>query len=596
MRGLADDTRSLLDALARTQADFASMDARVSHADAAIRAALDTLSEAVGERSAPPTNDPNVERLRQRAVAAYTTAISAWTDRVRQHVAGTRFIEKFDRSLIVVVYGKVKAGKSSLGNFLAGVSGCADATASVYAPWGPRGFTVHDAAGARGVDRLVEIDNFGVNILEATAGIQTFALGPLTWVDTPGIHSLTEAHQALAREYVAHADLVVYATSSDSPVRASDLRELEELGRARKRVIVVITKSDTTDEDEVDGEIVTRTVPKSQVARGEQTQWVHDELVRAELKCILEDPRIVHVSVRLAVDATRVEDRARYAASGIPQFYGQLAAVIEQRGRALKEAAPIRRLDALLDALLDAPTDSEAALRGVLDSVQRELSVQRNTLRALHPSLVELTMLRVEPELRRVIAEAEAAHARGEPVTDLGARLNAAASEAAAACFHERVSPVVEAFERSRVGLLSGLVGGGVTLEDAFDDVEVPNTERVKGRGRAVGAVVGGGIGFFFGGPLGSAIGGVIGTFAGDFVGQEMFGGTYTRRVKVGTNAQEVSASVLESMKECLPQLLTAQLRAIDDAVFAPHAKQLSQLCARLDALRATLQDLRSTR
>lgn len=580
------------------------MYARVSHADKAIRTALDTLSEGATDNDQPRANDVNVERLRKRATSAYTTAISAWTDRVRQHVEGTRFIEKFDRSLVVVVYGKVKAGKSSLGNFLAGVSGCSEATASLYAPWGPRAFTVHDEAGAHGANRLTEIDDFGVNVIEATRGIQTFTLGPLTWVDTPGIHSLTEANQALAREYVAHADLVVYATSSDSPARASDMRELEELGRARKRVIVVITKSDTTDEDEVGGDIVTRTVAKSQVARSDQSRWVQDELARADLHCMLEDPRVVHVSVRLAVDATKAGDLARYASSGIPEFYGQLAAVVEQRGRALKEAAPIQRLHALLDALLDGPTDSVAAVRGLLDGVQRELTVQRDALRALHPTLVAQTLLDVEPELRRVIAEAEAAHARGEPVTDLASRLNAAASNVAAACFHKRVAAVVEAFDRSRAGLLSSLVVDGVTLEDSFDEVEVPNTARVKGRGEAVGAVAGalagGEIGFFLGGPVGAGIGaflgGIVGAGGGGAASEKLFGGTYTRRVKVGTNAQEVSASVLASMQVRLPALMTAQLQAVDGEVFAPEAKHLEHLCVRLDAVRSTLHDLRSIR
>ena len=65
----------------------------------------------------------------------------------------------------------------------------------------------------------------------------------LTWVDSPGLHSVNRANGDLAREYVEHADLILYTMSSQAPGRASDMGEIGELLADKKSLMVLLTGS-----------------------------------------------------------------------------------------------------------------------------------------------------------------------------------------------------------------------------------------------------------------------------------------------------------------------------------------------------------------
>ena len=63
---------------------------------------------------------------------------------------------------------------------------------------------------------------FRVGATEATSSIQGFSLDGLTWIDSPGLHSINQENGDLAKDYVEHADLILYTMKSDSPGRRAD--------------------------------------------------------------------------------------------------------------------------------------------------------------------------------------------------------------------------------------------------------------------------------------------------------------------------------------------------------------------------------------
>ena len=58
----------------------------------------------------------------------------------------------------------------------------------------------------------------------------------------------------LARDYVEHADLILYTMKSDAPGRETDLAEIRELFHKDKKTVLLLTGSDTTEEDEDENE------------------------------------------------------------------------------------------------------------------------------------------------------------------------------------------------------------------------------------------------------------------------------------------------------------------------------------------------------
>ena len=97
----------------------------------------------------------------------------------------------------------------------------------------------------------------------------------MTWVDSPGLHSVTPENGALASDYADVADLIVYPMHTGNPGRTGDLAEIRGLLRARKRFLVIITQCDRPEEDEApDGTIVQLWVMKDRAARQGQIDYV----------------------------------------------------------------------------------------------------------------------------------------------------------------------------------------------------------------------------------------------------------------------------------------------------------------------------------
>ena len=89
--------------------------------------------------------------------------------------------------------------------------------------------------------------------------------------DSPGLHSLKEENGNLAREYLDHADLILYTMKSDAPGRASDLAEIRDLIHKDKRTLLLLTGSDDIEEDINDsGNLIQCIVMKDAARRAKQ--------------------------------------------------------------------------------------------------------------------------------------------------------------------------------------------------------------------------------------------------------------------------------------------------------------------------------------
>lgn len=70
-------------------------------------------------------------------------------------------------------------------------------------------------------------------------------------VDTPGTNSVVRQHQEITEDFVPRSDLVLFLTSIDRPLTESERQFLSYIRTWGKKIVFVLNKVDTKDEDEV---------------------------------------------------------------------------------------------------------------------------------------------------------------------------------------------------------------------------------------------------------------------------------------------------------------------------------------------------------
>jgi predicted GTPase len=244
-------------------------------------------------------------------------SVPAWARQWASLKPAQAFAESFDDKVLLLVFGKFNAGKSSFCNFLA----------DRFAAYGKTVQYFYLDGG-----RIVEtLKPFKEGVTETTARLQGVCLaGKLVLVDTPGLHSATSDNAALTQRFTDSADGVLWLTSSTSP---GQVQELDELGRElhrNKPLLPVVTRSDVYEEDEIDGEI--RKCLRSKTAQNRAEQEA-DVTARAAEKLVamgvatslLKTPVSISTYLARALQHTP----AAMTESGFERLYAALLDVVE---------------------------------------------------------------------------------------------------------------------------------------------------------------------------------------------------------------------------------------------------------------------------
>lgn len=306
----------------------------------------------------PPSEAGEYQQLCRDMMNGAKLQVHCWQELIRQQLQRSEFVNRHEKSILALVFADVNAGKSSLGNFVGGWNLQDTPYASLYQP---HQCEIEDFSKASQENRQERIiDHFAENATEATSTIQHYTLAQgLTWVDTPGLHSLTKEHGDLAKEYIQFADLVVYLTSSSSPFKSDERDMLGDLFRMGKPVILAITKSDFTHKKVVDGKIVYTQLPKAAANRTAQESFVSTQVREIIGNDNLENSHILSLSVRLAKDAVKTQDSALFAASNLDKFFSQMGAVLSEKAVELKMRRPKAEVNAFIDRLIGQPGKTE---------------------------------------------------------------------------------------------------------------------------------------------------------------------------------------------------------------------------------------------
>jgi small GTP-binding protein len=272
-------------------------------------------------------------------------------------------IGQLDELFLLVVVGEFNSGKSSLINALIGdrvlEQGVTPTTSRVgVLMYGPE------------VDRSPSGRGFEV----ITAPLEI--LREMHVVDTPGTNAVLREHEALTREFVPRADLVLFVTSADRPFTESERDFLQAIRNWGKKVLVALNKIDILE------------------APGDVDKVV--EFVKGNVLALVGfRPAVFPVSARQAIRAKTAGDSEWFAISGfetLEQFLTRtLHETVRLRLKLLNPLGVAQRVVAEAEKSVESRRTVLREDERLLEDIDAQLARQRTELaRDLRPRLQEV--------------------------------------------------------------------------------------------------------------------------------------------------------------------------------------------------------------
>jgi small GTP-binding protein len=273
----------------------------------------------------------------QALLAEVAEALASAGAEASERDALARSIAQLQDLFLLVVVGEFNAGKSAFINALLGQKvaeeGVTPTTARI-------GVIRHGETLSRKAEAGADLVSAPVPLLRRVA-----------IVDTPGTNAVLREHEALTRDFVPRADLVLFVTSADRPFSESERSFLEAIRAWGKKVVIVLNKADLL---ETPGE------------RAEVERFVREGAERL----LGFAPEIFPVSARRAAKAKEASDAALLEASGLPALEAFVARTLDQTERIrLKLLNPLGVARRLLELTHQTAAERLAELREDVEAV-----------------------------------------------------------------------------------------------------------------------------------------------------------------------------------------------------------------------------------
>ena len=512
-----------------------------------------------------------------------SASIESWENTYRQLLDASALRDNFKDSFILIIYGKVKSGKSTLANFIADYSGAK-----------PDFFRYDVETGGL---RELNGGRLKVDDLECTDCIQGFKIPGLTVIDTPGLHSLTKANEELAKKYIGAADAVLYPMSSDSVCRHSEMKELAELIELGKSFFLVLTKSDDTEDDEVDGELVEKIVNLSDERRINIEEYTRKE-VAAKLNSDIKNGLlgdIISVSVKKAVDSDIGEEE--WEKSNIPCFYKMLSENLLPQS---KIETVERLFSSTLASMIKPENDkSLCEIRSNVTDFRKFVISKSVELADMERSLKNACLIRARSEISRILAETKKQHSGSERAAKIAKSVNEIVSKELGKKVKSLLENLADGIERTIpcFTLNNDSLSEFLEIKKKTERIKVANKHLTSG----VGGAAGGGLGAWGGAELGAAIGsifpgpgtiiggivgaiggGLLGSFFGSGVGKACSKSTF-KDVVVGDNYDEVIINATAKSAEMVKQHISESLEFLRQNLLKPIEDTMNSVEVEID-------------
>ena len=284
------------------------------------------------------------------AISTTKDKLKVWFEDIEKQNNNENFREELKDKFIVIIFGKVKAGKSTLGNFIATQSTLKEKAK----------FFSYDEVGnkkeSKKLEEIDENDGFKTDNLECTSSIQGFYLGGLAWIDTPGLGSMTEENGQLAKDYINSADYIIFPTSSAQVLLDEELEQVKELIEQNKHLTICITRSDDTErKKDKDGKSIkdeNGNIKRFIVNKNSEGRKLQEDSAKKRLSEKINDDNIdeiFSISVMCSKEGIKTDNQELFDKSNIEIFYKKMLDIVESKAEYLKSNTPFENLKAFID-------------------------------------------------------------------------------------------------------------------------------------------------------------------------------------------------------------------------------------------------------
>ena len=493
----------------------------------------------------------DLSRMFDEIVSLSQDSIDDWEDKFKQMLAQEKFRSDLANHFIVMIFGRVKAGKSYLGNFIA----------KHRAKGQKAEFFRYDEAGQKEkINKLEELDEeeFKTNNLECTSSIQGFKLSGLAWIDTPGLGSMTAENGKLAKEYIQAADYILYPSSSGAPFQRDEIEELGKIFDMNKKVTALITKSDTTIEDECgcgseDGcekcnkGIIKTLVNKTNAVRSGQEEWAKSEIAK-----ILDKNKeqmlseIFSLSAKTAETAIENKDDIAFNDSNLPKLYEELTKIVNDKEYSISNIQS--KVKEFKEEMINIKKRLEILKSNCLSDVSSlvQSEVTKNSS-SIDNGNLKIKLKQIDQDIQAQIGN----------------------------IIEQNMKEVVRIYNNSLVNFTEGL-GYEFNIEDKIQSVSLPTKKLNKVIWRSIlGAIATIGAGFATSGAsfviqgAAAAAAGLGASYIGDKIGENV-SEDGTKNLKVGDNKEEVISNFMSSRINHYTNATNKIYAATQDMVFTP--------------------------
>lgn len=393
---MVDSINHFVDTMVAQQDQFENLKNAVSRKENEVAQVLDSLEE--NEKNIidgirgkiEKLNDEGMNEIFQQTSQSLLNTMSDSNNKIKEAVKGMTFIQDFEKHFTVSVFGKVKAGKSYLGNFIMGNSIKKAGVITSFNSLGDMPVHVYDRGKMYEAKKITTEDEakecngseFYVNKSEATSTIQWVNIGGMCWFDTPGIGSVTIENEELAKEYVKNSDLVIFACNSDAAGTRQEFSEIKQLHEMGKPILLLLTQSDTYEFDvDDDGEEISILRPKSEKDRRDQEEYMLTTLQEQGMEDVLKYANILTVSTKLANEALAAGDEEMFEQSNMGKLLSILVDITQNDAAEMKRNTPKSRINEMIDSIisdLQLVNESISTVCGKINDSKRELEDRKD--------------------------------------------------------------------------------------------------------------------------------------------------------------------------------------------------------------------------
>lgn len=538
-----------------------------------------------------------IQRAVEQFIEYNQKAIHGWKENIKRNTEGQEFMNRNEKYLLTMVFGQVKTGKSSLGNFIAGKKFYNAKFDNEYKNYAHPIFC-NEKAGREGNITVDDSGNqwFTEGVTDTTGAIQYFTLSGLRWIDSPGTGALKKAGdtdeftmEQLVNDYIDYADLGIFLMNSSEPGLQADMEYIKKMMDKDKDVLVVITRSDRIKKKLFpNGEIAGKVLcAKSDEDRLAQEEYITDEInnkYHLNKKYSLEKYKVLSVSTALAAEAIEQQDDELFKSSNIDKFMNIVSSKISRDAVLMKEKNPKKNLNNFIDNIIngyhsnieeesqyDGINEIIEALNGVrvaADDFKGSISSKEKRIR--HSAITTIKhKLQIEAKKWSNVVNQTDKSMSGEDLSD---EINNIAGSVIKEELEKEIKSIIDGFQTKQISSIDIAISTGLRKEKEL--VEHEYTEYVTVERDASGFLE------------------TVGSWFGKtYYRNKAIKKVLRKEVDLGTNLDVFIEDCISAIESTIPNYVKNELEGISRTYFAPQERYVSELQNELEVLKTKLSN-----